>query len=95
MPSHGRHLVVVGSSPVLHADLVVVVDGDVDVANVKVEGGDEVDACNGGDFEKDLRGLPCVVDEWRSTMTISTFEMKTPCFDLLGAHASDHVADKR
>jgi hypothetical protein len=44
-----------------------VVDGDIDVTDVKVDGGDEVDAGNLGDSLEDLGAVPRVEDERRQS----------------------------
>lgn len=75
MPRKGRDVFLLVSVAVLAVGGVLVrrnlcchaVDGDVDVADVKVDGGDEVDAGNLGDSLEDLGAVPRFEDERRQS----------------------------
>lgn len=60
---------------VLDTVLASVIDGDIDVANVKVDGRDQLSAGNGGDFSKNLGGLPGGISEGSSAVAWSAHDM--------------------
>lgn len=101
VPGHGGgvgllpgHVLHVG---VLDTVLASVVDGNVDVANIKVNGRDQLSAGNSGDLGKNFGGLPGGVGERGSAMPWSArgcMHMQSSDGDLLGTHATDHVLNE-
>lgn len=61
VPSNSRSFCVICVIVVLNTSLVLVVDGDVDVGDVEVDGGDQLRASNLRDLGENLRGSPSTI----------------------------------
>lgn len=78
VPSNSRGFCVIRVVVVLNTSLVLVVDGDVDVGDIEVDGGDQLGASNLRDLGDNLRGPPSTIGERR----------------LLWSHSSHHIRNE-